>query len=278
MKKNADDKYGFVQANGRLDFKQRLAITNQGSNNNDIPEQQVSNSSTTPSTAPDSPTQSVKEDFSIAGPEVLVVRRVNQDGPLGVWNRQNPGAAVKAQDRIVSVNGETTVDGMQHQILTSEIHIKLCRYPERFIVALSKEEGQRRLGFRFEKPTGQHLQELRISEVLKEGALPDFNARQGELGLWHFAVLPDMRIEKANDVMGDACEMAEELKRCENVTLQIRRAESVSLTRQQVRARLQTLASFRTQKQQQQLRTNQQEALTKQSGRTDDSKLAPNTE
>jgi len=162
------------------------------------------------------------------------------------------------------VNGETNVEGMQREIREPRIHIKLCRYPERFTVVLSKA-GNVRLGFRFERPTSQHLQELRISEVLKEGALPEHNARQGSLGHWHFAVLPDMRLEAANGVKGDAWEMAEELKRCETVTLQIRRAESVLLTQQQVRARLNFLASFRNQQQQQRLQ-QQQAADMEQSG------------
>jgi len=149
---------------------------------------------------------------------------------------------------------------MQQAIRSPRIHIKLCRYPERFAISLSKEQGAVRLGFRFERPTGQSGQELRISEILKEGALPAHNKRQGALGHWHYAVLPDMRIEAANDVKGDAWEMAEELKRCDHVVLQVRRAEAVLLTQQQVRARLQFLSSVRNQ-QQQQLRQKQQEMM-----------------
>merc|ERR1719453_1337782 len=98
------------------------------------------------------------EDNSIPAPEVLVVRRVNQDGLLEAWNKRHPEAEVKAQDRIIAVNGETAVEGMQREIRSPRIHIKLCRYPERFTVVLSKA-GNVRLGFRFERPTSQHLRE-----------------------------------------------------------------------------------------------------------------------
>jgi len=240
-KESVDDKYGFVQANGRLEFKQRLAISSQNPSN-----AQSRN---------ESPPQ--PEDLSIPGPEVLVVRRVNQGGLLEAWNKRHPEAEVKPQDRIIAVNGATTVEGMLSEIREPRIHIKLCRYPERFTVTLSKADNVR-LGFRFERPTSQHLQELRISEVLKEGALPDHNAQQGALGHWHYAVLPDMRIQMANGIKGDAWAMAEELKRCETVSMQIRRAEAVLLTQQQVRARLNFLASFRNQ-QQQMLKQQQQQ-------------------
>jgi hypothetical protein len=225
-KESKDDKYGFVQANGRIEYKQRIALMSQ---NNNRP-----NSATT---------NPVDEDGS--GPNVLVVRRINYGGLLEQWNKRHPEAEVKPQDRITSVNGETTIEGMQTAIRNPRIHIKFARYPERFGVTLHK--GTARLGFRFERPTSQHLQELRISEVLPEGALANHNAEQIAKERWHFTVLPDMRIESTNGIKGDAWEMAEELKRCESVTLQIRRAEAVLLTQQQVRARLTFLASFRHQ-------------------------------
>jgi len=173
---------------------------------------------------------------------VLVVRRINEDGLLEAWNKRHPEARVKAQDRILSVNGVHSVEGMQKEIRSRRIVLQFARYPDRFRVALKK--NGRRLGFRFERPTSQHLQELRISEVLPEGALPDHNTEQGSLGLWHYCVLPDMRIEATNGISGDAWEMAEELKRCETVELQIRRAEALLLTQQQVRARLNLLTAF----------------------------------
>jgi hypothetical protein len=221
-KKSQSDKYGFVQANGRFDHRQKLAKAQSGAGLQDGEQ---------------------LEDISIAAPEVLVVHKVNKDGLLDAWNQRYPEAEVRLPDRIISVNGETTVEGMQREIREPRIHIKLCRYPERFTVALSKAGGAK-LGFRFEKPMSRDVHELRVSEVLTDGSLPDHNAQQSSLGHWHQMVLPEMRIEKVNSVEGDSWEMTHELKRCANVTLQIRRAEISVMTQKQVGARLRFLASI----------------------------------
>jgi len=234
-KESLKDKYGFVQANGRLEFQQRLRMTSSSGN----PQQQLQQQQLLQQQMQ---RQQDVEDPRFAGPDVLVVRRINEDGLLEAWNKRHPEARVKAQDRILSVNGVHSVEGMQKEIRSRRIVLQFARYPDRFRVALKK--NGRRLGFRFERPTSQHLQELRISEVLPEGALPDHNTEQGSLGLWHYCVLPDMRIEATNGISGDAWEMAEELKRCETVELQIRRAEALLLTQQQVRARLNLLTAF----------------------------------
>lgn len=235
-KETVKDKYGFIQANGKLEFKKRLTMTS------------ATASSQSQQNAKGQPDQVEPRPFddeafaALPGPDVLVVRKINEDGLLERWNKRHPEARVKPQDRILSVNNVCTIEGMQTEIRRERMVIQFCRYPERFRISLKKDG--RRLGFRFERPTNQHLQELRISEVLNEGALPDHNSESAGLGLWHYCVLPDMRIEATNGITGDAWEMAEELKRCESVTIQIRRAEALLLTQQQVRQRLNLLAAF----------------------------------
>merc|ERR1711972_879629 len=85
---------------------------------------------------------------------------------------------------------------------------------------------------------------VRIIEVLSQGALPSYNKEQVDTGHWQNAVLPDMRIVVANNIKGDAGEIAEELKRCEEVTLQIRRAEQILQTQAAVRTKMRMLAKL----------------------------------
>merc|ERR1740121_936017 len=95
-KETPDDKFGFVQANGKLEFEARLANPSQRP--------------TTPvSTAPIRP----PEDSPLEGPQVLIVRRIHENALLDAWNKRYPDIAVHPQDRICSVNGETTLEGMQ---------------------------------------------------------------------------------------------------------------------------------------------------------------------
>merc|ERR1712039_310048 len=61
---------------------------------------------------------------------------------------------------------------------------------------------------------------------------------------WHYVVLLDMRIEAANDVHGNASQIAEELKSCEEVTLRLRRAEHALLNSRHLQVRAQALAGF----------------------------------
>eukprot|EP00747_Dinoflagellata_sp_TGD_P076099 gnl/TRDRNA2_/TRDRNA2_159012_c0_seq1.p1 gnl/TRDRNA2_/TRDRNA2_159012_c0~~gnl/TRDRNA2_/TRDRNA2_159012_c0_seq1.p1 ORF type:complete len:984 (-),score=259.79 gnl/TRDRNA2_/TRDRNA2_159012_c0_seq1:7-2958(-) len=220
-KETANDKYGFVQANGKMEFEQRVSFGQY------------------------SPTDKEKsKEVQLLGPDLLIVRRINEGGLLERWNRLHSNDwEVLPQDRIISVNSANTVEAMQQEIRTRKICLKFCRYPERFRLTLSKEGG-RRLGFRFERPQNASVPELRISEVLREGALLDHNRHQISIGCWHYCVLPDMRIESANDVSGDAGDIAEELRRCVNVTLQVRRAELVQAQKQKVQARLLALRAL----------------------------------
>eukprot|EP00927_Polykrikos_kofoidii_P085391 TRINITY_DN9288_c0_g1_i1.p1 TRINITY_DN9288_c0_g1~~TRINITY_DN9288_c0_g1_i1.p1 ORF type:complete len:984 (-),score=183.07 TRINITY_DN9288_c0_g1_i1:368-3229(-) len=216
-KQNLQDKFGFMQANGKIEFETRLSVMcakQEPSSDDDVQ--------------------------GLQGPELLIVRRVHEGGLLERWNKKHPEAEVCPHDRILSVNGEISVEAMQREIKTRRIHMHLCRYPEHFSVTLKKEQ-RRMLGFKFERPGHGQFQELRISEVLRDGLLADYNAQQTALGRYHAVVLPDMRIEAANDVRGDAHRISDALKASEIVDLEVRRAEGALFSQQQVRARLQGL-------------------------------------
>lgn len=207
-KEIAADKFGFVQANGKLEFEARLANSGQRPG----PQPAVAQPIKPPEMSP------------LPGPEVLIVRRIHENELLDRWNKRHPHIAVHPSDRIISVNGDSTLEGMQREIRSSKIVVKFLRYPEQFTVKLKKDG--RRLGFRFERPPpGAVCEDVRMTEVLLEGALPDYNKEQVKAGKWHLVVLPDMRIMAANSVSGDGAEIAEELKLCEEVTLIIQRAE-----------------------------------------------------
>merc|ERR1712039_1132533 len=122
------------------------------------------------------------------------------------------------------------------------IVLRFMRYPEHFTVKLKKDG--RRLGFRFEFPQGAKAEEVRVTQLMKEGALPMHNTEQVSRAKWHYVVLPDMRIEAANDVHGNASQIAEELKSCEEVTLRLRRAEHALLNSRHLQVRAQALAGF----------------------------------
>jgi len=194
-KESEEDKFGFAQANGKLDFESRMS----GSSRDE------------------------GEWRALPGPQALIVRRINPHGLLHRWNQLHPEAQVRPQDRIVSVNGSYSVQAMQHEIRSTKICAEIMRYPEVFAVTLRREG--RRLGFRIEYSQDSDMAEVRISQ-LTEGALPVHNAEQVRAGMWHYVVLPDMRIQAANGASGRAALIAEELKRCEIVTLIVNRAEN----------------------------------------------------
>merc|ERR1719443_1550033 len=104
---------------------------------------------------------------------------------------------------------------MQKQLRTSKVALRIARYPPRFEVTLSKAGGKK-LGFRFEKPQNQSLEELRITEVLAQGCVADNNMHQMMAGQWHLVILPEMRIEAVNGVEDNAEEIAQELRSCES--------------------------------------------------------------
>jgi len=211
LKKEAStDKFGFVQANGKLDFETRLAN----------PCQRL----VTMGKRPLMPAES----SPLPGPTALIVRKVHEGLLLHCWNQKYPQIAVRPQDRILSVNGEASLEAMQREIKSAKIVIKFKRYPEMFTARLTK--NNRRLGFRFEKPTSAvdskgRSKELRITEICPDGAVPDYNREMALADRHHYVLLPDMRITQANDIVGDGGEIAEELKRCEEVTLTLRRAD-----------------------------------------------------
>jgi len=220
-KESASDKFGFVQANGKLEFETRLANPSQRAVN--------PGSSKTQLKGP--------EESPLPGPNVFIVRRIHDGALLHRWNLKYPAIAVQPHDRIVSVNGESSLEGMQREIKSPLILIKFVRYPEVFSLTLKK--GDRRLGFRFERPPeGAKSEEVRFTEILAEGALPDYNREQVAAGRFQFVVLPDMRIIKANGLSGDGSEIAEELKRCSEVTLLVRRAEAESSSVAGVKSRM----------------------------------------
>ncbi|CAE8639470.1 unnamed protein product [Polarella glacialis] len=148
---------------------------------------------------------------------------------LHAWNQVHPDATVQPGDRVSKVNGVSTISGMG-----KELRSPLAKG---FEVELSKraaDDTLRKLGFKFEKPGGHGLKELKITEVGKDGLLAEANNKQAELGLFHYVVASDMRISKVNDVEGDASLISEELKTAEVVKIQIRRAEVQKLAKEKV--------------------------------------------
>jgi len=210
-KDTVEDKFGFAQVNGRAEFEVRLPRSE----------------------------ESPRLDEGPRGPEVLIVRRIHEGGLLHRWNERHPEAQVLPQDRICAVNHETTVEGMQREIRSRRITLRFMRYPEHFTVNLRK--NGRKLGFRIQPAS---LQDLRVTEVLPVGAMMAYNMEQTDGGHWHRVVLPDMCIEKANAIQGDASAIAEELKGCSEVRMRVRRNEHVFFSPQQVRQRLRMLAAF----------------------------------
>lgn len=195
-KTSPGDKYGLVQSNGKLDFEARA-------NDAGLCFESAS---------------------AKGGPDVLLVRQIHQGGLLDAWNNKHPDAAVQPMDRICMVNGKKRVGEMQCELRSCQVSMRIMRFPERFMVELKKEGGQR-MGFRFDRPPPEApLQELRITEVSRGGALADHNARMVSEGRWHLVVFSEMRVEAANGQSGDALKASEELKRCQTANLRIRRA------------------------------------------------------
>ncbi|CAE8649397.1 unnamed protein product [Polarella glacialis] len=156
---------------------------------------------------------------------------------LHAWNQVHPDATVQPGDRVSKVNGVSTISGMGKELRSPSVAMEIIRYPASFEVELSKraaDDTLRKLGFKFEKPGGHGLKELKITEVGKDGLLGEANNKQAELGLFHYVVASDMRISKVNDVEGDASLISEELKTAEVVKIQIRRAEVQKLAKEKV--------------------------------------------
>merc|ERR1712217_44060 len=88
-KQSMEDKFGFVMANGKLEYERRLSNLKVFKDN--------------------------RQKEMLQGPEVLLVQRIH-DGLLQQWNIEHPEAEVLPCDCIYNINGETTVKGMQQEI------------------------------------------------------------------------------------------------------------------------------------------------------------------
>merc|ERR1712113_345051 len=80
-KESVEDKFGFVQANGKLEFETRFLGLR---------------------------ALAEAQGTAFSGPHVLIVRRIHEQGLLHAWNLRHPEAQVYPQDRICKVNFETT--------------------------------------------------------------------------------------------------------------------------------------------------------------------------
>jgi len=175
----------------------------------------------------DSNSPSPAADAMAAG-EVLIVKGLMADGCMFDWNIEHPDAHVRVGDRIVEVNGKTTVAEMKEALKEDTIVMKMRRYPNVFQVDLTKTEAQPRLGFKFERPTvgnpnADAIGYLRVTEVTPGGLMEESNKRSLSAGLPHFVVTAGMGIEAVNDVQGNTDSLAEELRTCTTARLRIRR-------------------------------------------------------
>lgn len=161
-------------------------------------------------------------------PEALVIKRIVKKGLLEEWNYIHPEAEVIPGDRIISVNGATSIMDMQKELRSASITCKVLRPPEIFNTELVKSGQQRKLGFKFEKPANSEV--LRITEIVKDGLLDEVNRTHMKNNCHHLVILPGMRIEAANEVAQDCSRILEMIKRNDTVQLQIRRNLVVKAT------------------------------------------------
>lgn len=254
VKRSREDRYGFAQANGRVDFEAWLAAG------------WISRDAEPGTRQPEEEPESVRS--PLPGPEELVVRGVHDGLLVWEWNQAHPQAAICCGDRVCSVNGQRKVEAMQRELRKADkVEMEMLRYPERFSMMLNFNSPQERLGFRFERPTtgstrqaepglgpyeagvaallvkpraaseGSTRAEVRIAEILEGGLVADHNKAQVAMGKWYFVVMPMMCIEAVNDVSGNAFRIANELRRRKpQVILSIWRAEQSMLLVQRDRA------------------------------------------
>merc|ERR1712048_1194384 len=101
------------------------------------------------------------------------------------------------------------------------------RYPVQFDIDIVKRPDLKKLGFRFEKPAGAALKELKITEISPDGLLHEVNEQNIAAGRWHMVVLTGMCVCQCNDVRDNDTLIAEELKNATgNLKLMIRRPEA----------------------------------------------------
>ena len=95
LQDKAEDRYGFAQANGRVEFEMLL--------NKDKKEK-------------------------INGPDYLVVKRVYKAGLLAKWNERVPQLEVKTGDRIIAVNDQKSAEDMAREIHAPRIFVQVMRH------------------------------------------------------------------------------------------------------------------------------------------------------
>jgi len=161
--------------------------------------------------------------------EVLIVKSIMADGLLLDWNWEHPDAQVCSGDRIMMVNDKMIIQEMKQALREETITIKLCRYPMVFHVELQKTEAQKKLGFKFDRPSGTNpnpetIALLRITEVTAGGLMDESNRASITNGMPQYIVTPGMIIEAVNEIESSADAIAEELRRCTSaVKIRIRR-------------------------------------------------------
>eukprot|EP00435_Cladocopium_sp_Y103_P028258 s2514_g7.t1 len=189
VKRSETDKYGFSHSSGKAEYLKSIGVAE------NTPE--------------------------VDGPQVLFIRKIGLDGLLCWWNEAHGDSVVQPGDRIDKVNGKANMDQMaqelQHkahcmrvqELRGDKVRLEVHRYPEEFEVSLSKKASPK-LGFKFEKPSNEKFRELKITEIGREGALPDRNRQMANAGRFHYVVAMGMRIIKVNSVEGDAFQMKED--------------------------------------------------------------------
>lgn len=211
VKRSEGDKYGFSHSSGKAEYLKSIGVAEN---------------------APE-----------VDGPQVLFIRKIGVDGLLCSWNEAHGDSVVQPGDRIDKVNGKANMDQMAQELRGDKVRLEVHRYPEEFEVSLSKKASPK-LGFKFEKPSNEKSRELKITEIGREGALPDQNRQMANAGRFHYVVAMGMRIIKVNSVEGDAFQMKEELRNAEEVTIKVRRQEVYALERARVMKQAQILASL----------------------------------
>eukprot|EP00928_Gymnodinium_smaydae_P091205 TRINITY_DN74916_c0_g1_i1.p1 TRINITY_DN74916_c0_g1~~TRINITY_DN74916_c0_g1_i1.p1 ORF type:complete len:468 (-),score=131.91 TRINITY_DN74916_c0_g1_i1:122-1525(-) len=169
------------------------------------------------------------------GPEELRFKKIAGGSLLDEWLHQHPDAQIRMTDRVSAVNGKRTIQEMKSELSTAEtIVLEIVRYPDYIEITMDKRPEKSKLGFRFEKPTNSSAEEVKITEVAKDGLLDEANQKLVSEGLWHKVVMPGMRIERVNEVSGDAAKIAEALRKCPMgpVVLHLRRAEGAARTQE----------------------------------------------
>jgi hypothetical protein len=181
-----------------------------------------------------------------AAPETLYIKKVAPGGLLEEWNEEHPDGEVKVSDRIVAVNGFSTVSEMKSELRRDEITVRISRYAVSWKVELCRREDAKKLGFKFVPPSNENLPELRITEVSPTGLMEEWNKFNMRRGLFHYVVLNGMRIEQVNNVEGKGPVIAEELRRkdVDTFTIQVKRTDVAATAKLKVQQKMKLLKAF----------------------------------